>query len=285
MQFEQFCSPKLAGALERNSKLLEGHQSEVTVMFCDVRSFSRIAERLTTRQSYGLLSDAMDCLTEQIIQFDGIVIDYYGDGVAAMWNAPEPQQHHAELACRAARAMCVALPKLRETWGDTLGAPLNVGIGIHSGSAQVGNAGSRRRMKYGPQGHTVNLASRVEGATKVFGVPVLITGSTQQLLSGAIITRWLAQIRVVNIAAAVTVYELGVQPENQQWFSRRDAYEKALAYYEMGDWAGGLELLEALENSATSGDDVPTKILSDRLTACFQQPPDEFDPVIELKSK
>ena len=227
----------------------------------------------------------MDCLTEQIIQFDGIVIDYYGDGVAAMWNAPEPQQDHAELACRAARAMCVALPKLRETWGDTLGAPLNVGIGIHSGSAQVGNAGSRRRMKYGPQGHTVNLASRVEGATKVFGVPVLITGSTQQQLPSTVITRRLAQIRVVNIAGAVTVHELAVQPENEQWLSQRDAYEKALACYEGGDWAVGLALLEELEKKVASGRDVPTTVLSEHLTSCLQQPPAEFDPVIELKSK
>ena len=103
-----------------------------------------------------------------------------------------------------------------------------LGIGINTGPAQVGNTGSSRKFKYGPLGNTVNLASRVEGATKHLKVPVLITGSTRAELGDAFATRRLCQVRVVGIHGAVELYELHGETASPEWLADRDAYEKAL---------------------------------------------------------
>ena len=125
-----------------------------------------------------------------------------------MWNAPVAQPDHAARACRAALAMIGELPGLNERWAGRIGAPLALGIGVNTGAALVGNTGSRRRLKYGPLGNTVNLASRVEGATKQLGVPVLITGGTRGRLAAPFATRRLCRVRVVGIDAPVELFEL-----------------------------------------------------------------------------
>lgn len=284
VQFEQFCSPEVARALERDPSLLDGHEREITVMFCDIRGYSRIAERLGTAKSFNLLADVMERLTNCIIDRAGVIIDYYGDGLAAMWNAPIDQPDHATKACQAARDIVAALPSLND-WSAELGAPLRVGIGINTGTAQVGNAGSWRRRKYGPRGHTVNLASRVEGATKKFGVPVLITDSTRRRLPDSFAARRLCQVRVVNIDGAVTLYELCSGEVSSHWLSRRDAYEQALECYESRRWEEARRLLDTLAVPQNDSSDVPGRLLSERLTACSKQPPEPFDPVFELMSK
>ena len=93
----------------------------------------------------------------------------------------------------------------------------------------AGNTGSKQKFKYGPLGHTVNLASRVEGATKQFDIPVLITGSMRALLGDSFATRRLCKVRVVGIAGAVDLYELYAEGAPVEWLARRDQYESALA--------------------------------------------------------
>ncbi|MCA1481109.1 hypothetical protein I6F37_39950, partial [Bradyrhizobium sp. NBAIM08] len=85
-RFEQFASPVVAAELERNPELLAGNEREITVPFSDLRGFSRISEQLGARDTFQLVADVMDTLTEQVLKHGGIIIDYYGDGLAAMWN-------------------------------------------------------------------------------------------------------------------------------------------------------------------------------------------------------
>jgi adenylate cyclase len=285
VQLEQFCSPELVRALECNPKLMDGHQREITVMFCDLRGFSRIAERLGPTQSYLLLGDVMDRFASRIIEHGGFVIDYYGDGLAAMWNDPAEQPDHAARACRAAHAMLGELVPLNETWSEKLGHPLRIGVGINTGMAQVGNAGSRRRLKYGPRGHTINLASRVEGATKHLGVQVLITGSTRAQLDKSFTARRLCQIKVVGIAGAVEISELLAPSADAQWAEKCATYERALTLYEEGQWTEARGLLETLQNDPQTRDDCPCRLLADRVTKLLQTPPEQFDPVFDLESK
>ncbi|MEK6250307.1 MAG: adenylate/guanylate cyclase domain-containing protein [Planctomycetales bacterium] len=285
VQFEQFCSPELARALERNPALLDGHESTVTVMFCDLRGFSSIAERCGTRTSYEILADAMETLTTEVIQDAGIVIDYHGDGMAAMWNAPELQTSHATMACRAAQAICRQIPDLNDRWEEKIGMPLKFGIGINSGPAQVGNAGSRRRMKYGPQGHTVNLASRVEGATKQFGAPILITDATHDLLADSLATRRICKVRVVGIKTAVNLYELYPGPPVEPWISICRQYEEALKHYEAGEWPEAMDCLKALEDDTGEIKDEPSRLLAKVAANCLNQPPVDFQGVFQLHSK
>src|SRR5260370_33266774 len=100
-----------------------------------------------------------------------------------MWGAPEQQGDHAKLACEAALVMQEQRPKLNERWQSFLGGAMGLGIGINSGVARVGNTGSPRKFKYGPLGNTVNLASRVQGATKYLKTKLLITGPVQAQLA------------------------------------------------------------------------------------------------------
>jgi adenylate cyclase len=149
----------------------------------------------------------MDRFTHEVMNTGGVLIDYFGDGLAAFWNAPLPQPDHALLACQAALKMCAALPEISDDWYPITGRHLRLGIGIHTATTLVGNAGSRSRIKYGPRGSAMNLASRVQTATKQLGLPVLITRATAQQLAGKLATRRVAQVRLDGFADPVDLYQ------------------------------------------------------------------------------
>jgi adenylate cyclase len=283
-RFEQFASPELARELERNPNLLDGTDREITVMFSDIRSFSRISERLGARETSEFVEDVMDRLTTRILEHEGIIIDYHGDGMAAMWNAPVDQPRHADMACRAALAMLAETSELNDRWQARLEMPVKFGIGINSGSAQVGNAGSSRRPKYGPRGHTVNVASRVEGATKQVGVPILITKETRARLGDEFATRRLCKIRVVGIEGAVEVFELHGATADPEWLKCCEKYEEALTLYEGQRSLEASSILQQLLDDPDSEDDAPSRMLSSYIfEKCDSSV--KYDPSIKLDSK
>jgi adenylate cyclase len=247
VQFEQFFTPELARQLLSTPGMLEGQDREVTVMFCDIRGFSRISEKLGAAQTISWCRDVLDVLTEAVFKEEGVVVDYVGDGLMAMWGAPEQQPDHAVRACRAALTILEGLPALNERWQATLEEPMGLGIGINTGIAQVGNVGSRRKFKYGALGNPVNLASRVQGATKYFKCKVLLTGETQKRLDPAFLTRRLGQVRVVGIKQPVELHEL-FPTDCSYAFEAKQEYEKALQMFEqkehgqaartLGNWRG-----------------------------------------------
>jgi adenylate cyclase len=251
---EQAFSPELASQLQRNPQMLEGHEREITVLFSDLRGFFEISERLGPHETYRFLGDVMNRLTESIMSASGVIIDYYGDGLAAMWNAPTDQYNHAELACRAAHAMLEELPAINAAWRESLGQDLDLGIGIHTGLARVGNAGTQRRIKYGPRGATVNLASRVEGATKRLGVSLLITEQTRRLLSPSIFTRRCLRAQLSGAAEPVDLYEVPRGPLSPEQIARMRGYEEALALFESGDLATASEHLVAMMQTESDED-------------------------------
>ena len=185
--FEQVFSPQIVAELERDPDILKGQQRELTVLFADLRGFTSTSERLGPGRTFKLLAEVMNTLTEAIHSQQGVVIDYYGDGLCAMWNAPTSQPDHATLACRAALQMQQTLPEVSQRWRRRIQQPLRLGVGVHTGMAQVGNAGSRSRLKYGPRGPMVNLASRLETATKSLsdtGDGIVISSATQRQALG-----------------------------------------------------------------------------------------------------
>ncbi len=232
VQFEQFFSPELAGALQRDRGILAAQERELTLLFADLRGFSRVAERIGAAETYKLLSDILDRLTNQVMDYGGVVIDYYGDGLAAMWNAPTDQPQHADLAAEAALAMLGELPRLNQAWEEKLGSRIRLGIGLHTGTAQVGNSGSQRRLKYGPRGHAVNLASRVEAATKVLRAACLLTACTQAALSIAVPRRRICRAQLTGMSEPVDLYELPAIADDPTWASRCDNYASALKLWE-----------------------------------------------------
>ncbi len=208
VQFEQFFSPELVRELERDPKLLDGRMQEVTILVSDLRGFTLLSERLEPETTCGILRDLMERLTERIVAHGGVIVDYAGDGILAMWNAPVPQADHAARACRAGIAMLAELPDLNQKWQPIVGTPLALGVGVNTGVAQVGNTGSTRKMKYGPHGLTVNLAARVQDATKKIGVPLLIAESVVAKLPPGFQTASVGSVALAGISEEVELYEL-----------------------------------------------------------------------------
>lgn len=208
VQFEQFFSAELVQELETNPQLLEGREQQVTILVSDLRGYTRIAQQLGAQQGCRLVRDLMERLSQRIADQGGVIVDYAGDGILAMWNAPVAQADHAARAGRAALTMLGELPGLNADWQARIGALLVLGIGVNTGVAQVGNIGSSRKFKYGPHGHTVNLASRVQDATKRFGVPILLTAATRELLPPKFVTRALGPAQLAGCAEEVPVFEL-----------------------------------------------------------------------------
>lgn len=286
VQFEQFFSSALARQLQADPTMLDGRDCEITVLFSDIRGFSGHSERLAPAETCRLVGDVMERLTARIVEHAGVVVDYVGDGLLAMWNAPAEQPDHAVLACRAALAMLDELPALNEAWQATLGTPVGLGLGLNTGPARVGNIGSRRRFKYGPLGHTVNLASRIEGLTKHLGVSALLSGSTRRALGEAFATRRLCKARVAGIATPVDVFELSATPpEDAQWQARREGYEAALAQFEAGHWDEACRTLYPLLGAQPEHYDVPSLTLIGRAVECLKSPPVAFVPVLEFGQK
>jgi adenylate cyclase len=285
VQFEQFFSRELVEELDRNPDLLAGQDREVTILVSDVRGFSRIAERFSPRETCQLMGDVLERLTTRIKDQGGVVVDYAGDGILAMWNAPVPQPDHAAMACRAAMAMLGELAGLNQRWAERVKTTLALGIGISTGAALVGNTGCTHRLKYGPLGNTVNLASRVEGVTKQLGIPVLITETTHQKLEGAFATRRLCQVRVVGIDTPVVLYELHGESASPEWIAVRDAYQAALALYERGRLSEACRSLFPLLDDPDRRHDRPSLILASRAIDGLKCPTHDFDPVIALEFK
>ena len=285
-QFEQFFSADLARELQRNPQLLDGQEREITVLFSDIRGFSRLAERLGPTETCKLVSYVMEQLTVRIREYEGVVVDYAGDGIMAMWNAPASQPNHATKACGAALAIMADLPRMDSDWKERLGSPLKLGIGLNTGPALCGNTGSTQKFKYGPLGHAVNLGSRVEGATKALGVPLLISGSTRAQLGEGFATRRLCKVRVVGIAGAVDLYELqagdSVSPE---WQSMKEGFEHALALFEAGNFNASLRALYGLLAKQEEHHDVPSLNLIGRAVEFLRSPPEHFDGILELSVK
>ena len=231
-EFGQFFTPELARYYVRHPELLkQGREAEVTVMFCDIRGFSKISEQLGPSETVEWVSDVMAALSDSVIKYRGVLVDYIGDELMAMWGAPEEQPDHAELSCQAAIEMLTRLPELSDRWESVTGHPTRVGIGLNTGLAQVGNTGSHRKFKYGPLGNTVNIASRVQGATKYLQTGLVVTGTTWQQMGQQFATRRLCKARVVNIEQPIDLYEV-LCCDREHDLGQRLRYEEALKKFE-----------------------------------------------------
>jgi adenylate cyclase len=282
IQFEQFFTPELSRHLEKEPNLLAGKSAEVTLLFCDIRGFSRISERVGSAKTLAWISDVMEALSACVLRHRGVVVDYIGDELIAMWGAPELEPNHARLACRAALDMLAALPDVSNRWTATLAEATQVGIGINTGPAHVGNIGSSRKFKYGPLGNTVNLASRLQGATKYLLAPVLISGQTRAQLGDEFSLRRLCRARVVNIREPVEIFELA-PPDQPNWSELKTAYESALDAFETKDMT---TVSQAVGNLLVRfPNDGPSQNLVIRALDILRSNPEMADRVWELSQK
>ncbi|MCF7962587.1 MAG: GAF domain-containing protein [Pirellula sp.] len=284
VRFEQFFTPELARMLSINGdEMLSARDAEITVLFCDIKGFSRISAACGASLSIEWVCDVLSELSDCVAAFQGVLVDYAGDALEALWGAPLPTSDHAAMACRAALQMRQTLPAINQRWQARLGELTDISIGIHTGSAKVGNIGSRRKFKYGALGTTVNLTSRIQGATKFVGGSVLASGSTMTRSNRSFDARRICTIRTINIAESVDVYELCEVP-CPEWDSLKLNYEQALADFERQEFMAAKETLMGIIRHHP--DDIPTQRLLERLSiAAAAGRATSFDPVWNLSGK
>lgn len=283
VQFEQFFTPELAVHLQHNPRLLEPQERELTVLFADMRAFSHLSELLGPQVVYALTNELLERITGSVRAHDGVVVDYTGDGLFAMWNAPADQPDHAARACRAALDMLVELEEANTVWRERLGGrEVGLGIGLNTGRALVGNTGTKYKFKYGPRGHLVNVGSRAEAATRQLGMRILMTRATHAALAGSFATRRISKVRVPSIDEALDLFELHAETATPAWQASRETYEAALALFEERRFAEACRRIHPLLATAETQDDIPTLTLVARAVECLKNPPQEFDPAIRI---
>lgn len=211
--------PQLSDRVLRDPSLLTVKDlGRVTVLFCDVRRFSSIAEGQTPRSVYRFIGRLLEAISKCVQAEKGVIVDYVGDALMAMWGAPEEQEDQELRAVRTALAMLdvwdkQVYPASVQDLGGPKWANTNLGIGINTGPAVVGNIGSSVRFKYGPLGNAVNVASRVQGLTKYVGCRLLVTRDTHQELrpsgaGGEYLSRRIGEVGMVNIGMPCELFEV-----------------------------------------------------------------------------
>jgi adenylate cyclase len=238
-------------------------EREVTLLFADLRGFTEFATTLDTNPLFcELLAHVMDCLTAAVVEQDGFVIDYYGDSIMAMWNAPADQPDHAERACRAGLRMLATLPQVTAEWMRIIQTELRLGIGIHTGAVQVGNAGSTHRVKYGARGPNVHLASRVEAATKELGIPLVATQATIERLPASFTSNRVCRARMPGLQQPVNLYAVGELESTTSIVNDWQTYDRALWHFEEGRFQDAADDLARMEANSAA---VPAQFLLTRV--------------------
>lgn len=203
--FGRYLSPTLVERLSEDPAALKlgGEMRELSVLFSDIRGFTGLSETLEPTALTTLLNQFLTPMTEVLLERDATIDKYIGDAIMAFWNAPLNIADHPRKACLAALDMLKAVDRLNAETGRTL----RVGIGLNTGWACVGNLGSEQRFSYSAIGDAINLASRVEGLTKQYGVSIAATTETRRA-AGDLAFLEIDTVRVVGRSSPVTLHAL-----------------------------------------------------------------------------
>jgi adenylate cyclase len=198
-------SPAIAEELLSQKIDFSGQEQEVSVLFSDIRGFTTLCEGRSPSAILQMLNTYLATVSDVIDARDGVVDKYIGDAVMALFGAPLSAPDDPQRAVETALTMINVLPGLNAQFAREGWPPLAIGVGIHTGIVVAGNIGSETRLNYTVLGDTVNLASRLEGLCKMYGVAVIVSEETMQHCSG-IVFRELDLVRVKGKREAVTIY-------------------------------------------------------------------------------
>ncbi len=287
--FQRFVPQKVVDELLKHPEKLKlgGEERFLTVMFTDLASFTSVSEKLEPAELVNLINYYLTEMTEIILKYDGIIDKYEGDAIMAEFGAPVHFEDHAVKACYAALEMQKRLKRLNLSRYRHVTDQLKCRIGINSGKMIVGNMGSRNVFDYTVMGDAVNLASRLEGANKMYGTYIMISQETYQLVKDHVLARPLDMIRVKGRQKPVRVFELLARkderlPENFK--AILPIFITGVRYYHHRDWVKAEECFQYCLKMVP--DDGPSQIYLERVKTYVQNPPPEdWDGVFTLKSK
>jgi adenylate cyclase len=271
--------------LESGEDALGGVYQTATVLFSDIRSFTTISEQIGARATVTMLNEYFSNMVDLIDQHDGILDKYIGDAIMAVFGAPFTGEQDAENAVLTAWDMFDALDKLnleRLARGD---AAIKIGLGLNTGKVVVGNIGSTRRMDYTVIGDAVNLAARLEGATKQYGARFLISEFTWACLPVFLQAgfRMVDLIRVKGKLEPVSIYEgMGRSIDAIPY---ADDWRNALIAYRSQDWSTARQLFENIQKSRNDSDSVITLYLERIMAFESDAPSADWDGVWVMETK
>jgi len=266
---------------------LGGHKRDMTVFFSDIAGFTTIAEKLGPEELMLHLSEYFEELTQILSEHRGTVDKYIGDGIMAFWGAPLPDANHASRACQAALLCQARLKVLNQKWAEAGKTVFPTRIGLSTGETVVGNVGSSERINYTVMGDNVNLASRLEGVTRLYDTQILVSQATYDRTSDEFWFRPVDQIAVKGKTAETTVYELVGKKEGGAADSVGELcreFTRGVQAYLHRDWAAAAEIFGQL--SQKFPDDVPVELYLNRCRKYLKHPPGpEWRGVTYLKYK
>ena len=256
--FDRYLAPELVRRIVDDPSQLQlgGEERNMTVMFCDIRSFSSISEALSPNEIIRFLIAFLTPMTDLLLDHKATIDKYIGDAVLAFWNAPLDDPDQYDNAARGALAMVARLKTLNAEMLERNDAlwpgHVRIGIGLNAGPCCVGNMGSQQRLSYSLIGDTVNLTSRIEGLTKFYGVQIAI-GSALQAQISHYATIVLDQVRVVGREAPETVYALLGDPnfrQSREFCIHSEMHRSMLTAYRARNWDDAETILDQLDNHA-----------------------------------
>ena len=284
--FGRYVAPEVVDQLVKNPGqfALGGETRQLTVMFADVAGFTTLSEGREPAQLVQLMNECFTEITNVIQGHGGTVDKFIGDAVMAFWNAPVEYPDHAARACRATQDLLKALVRLNVGWAQRGLPAISMRVGAATGPALVGNVGSSTKFNYTVMGDTVNLASRLEGAAKVFGTLNLVAGSTVQAAAGAVACRELDWLAVKGKSEAVPVFEIMPGEATPSRIEAWERYAAGLGAYRARKFDEALEQFQAALKAEP--DDGPSKEMIARCEEYLvTPPPDDWRGEHALHSK
>ena len=256
--FDRYLSPELVKRIVDDPGRLElgGEEREMTVLFCDIRGFSHISEKLTPQEIIKFLITFLTPMCDILLARKATIDKFIGDAVLAFWNAPLDDPDQYANAARGALAMTARLRamnvEMRDQTGTTWPGEVSIGIGLNAGPCCVGNMGSAQRLSYSLIGDTVNLASRIEGMTKYYGLQIAIGEDLRRHLPQFAVVS-LDRVRVVGRDAPEEIFGLLGDESLAETADFRDfaaKHQTMLDAYRAQDWTNAGALAEAGQSAA-----------------------------------
>jgi len=289
--FQQYVAADVVSEMLKNPGKLQlgGEKKEITILFSDIRSFTTISEGLEPQELGRFLNMYLSPMTDIVIENLGTIDKYMGDAIMAMFGAPVWKDDHALLGCRTALKMMTRLKNLREEW-KSKNFPesicsLDIGVGLNTGFATVGNMGSTQIFDYTCMGDNVNLGSRLEGINKVYKTNIIISEQTyEKVKNHNIVARKIDLVAVKGKRKPVAIYELIAEKKvPQQVADKIGCFNRGFDFYQNQQWD---RAISEFGNAIKAEKDPTSEIMISRCEDYRKNPPgDDWSGVYVMKTK
>lgn len=265
---------------------LGGERRHITTYFADIVGFTRLSHILPPEELVIVLSEYLELLSNEVIDFGGTLDKFNGDDVMAFWGAPTVTSDHGFMAIKCALASLQTLESMHTEWREQGRPTLSASFGIATGDVIVGNVGNKQRMNYTVIGDSVNLASRLQGLNRIYQTHILIADQTAQESKGKLVLRLIDVVAVYNREEAVNIYEplSLIESATPTHHQIADLHNQAMSAYQTQNYAKAIELFDQVLQIKPH--DGPAAVLKARCEQYqLNPPPSDWNGVYQMTLK